>query len=102
MGKQKQLKKLKRMAKELPAETETHTQSITVTGRELLSKGIREVKQGMATALVKPGKTYILRGQVERPVDHAAKMKQAYLIGGTSAVATYLADRLATDKPTAP
>lgn len=98
MGKQKQLKKLKRMARELPQETETHTESIVATGMELMAKGIREVRQGMAVVPVKPGKTYNLRGQVDRPVNHADKMKQAYLKQGSAGVADYLKKYLPTDK----
>jgi len=98
MGKQKQLKKLKRMAAALPSETETHTESIAATGRELLAKGIKQVKMPTGMEPVKAHKTYNLRGQVDRPVDHKAKLKQAYLRGGASAVADYLRNRLPTDK----
>jgi hypothetical protein len=90
MGKQKQLKRLKRIAKQLPPEIETVQRIERVRGEEILAKGTKEIVIDGKAHRVEKSKDYTARFEVKRRVNHADKLKKAYKTGKVQAVANYV------------
>lgn len=84
MGKNKQLKKLRKAAKLLPAMTTV--QRARMQGSELIKKGINELENGSP---VRESKEYI--GNKPVPLNHYEQMKKAFMKAGTSGAANYAA-----------
>ena len=88
MGKQKQYKKLRRIAKNLPAIETGRVVAKEVTGDVLLKKGVTELKDGTP---VGAKDKYISKDIVPVNINHNRNMKKYYNKGGIKGASEYAA-----------
>ena len=88
MGKQKQYKKLRRIAKNLPVIETGRVVAKEVLGDVLLKKGVTELKDGTP---VNEKTKYISKDIVPASVNHNRNMKKYYNKGGVKGASEYAA-----------
>lgn len=87
MGKQKKLKAMRRLARELPPLDVNKNVTDKVTGSSLIAKGLKEDSSGKA---LEAKITYKGVKRVAVPVNHYNQMKHSYKTGGSKAVGDYI------------
>lgn len=85
MGKKSKLKKIRRIASQMPVINVNHIQGSAVNGSELLKRGVKEV----AGKPVENLHTYREKKAVPVPVNHNRQMKKLYNKHGVAGVRMY-------------
>lgn len=86
MGKAAKLKKIRRLASQMPVINTKGIEVSLVDGYELIAKGIKEV-DGKP---VDPKGNYKEKKKVLVPINHNKKMKKLYNMGGIAGVKMYV------------
>jgi citrate lyase synthetase len=88
MGKQSKLKRLRKLARTMPPETDYVIKVEKMTGKEIIEQDKRETLSNGEK--VNPGVIYNKRVKVPVPADHYEKMKKALKKGNVEAVRDYV------------
>lgn len=86
MGKKAKLKKIRRIASQMPVVNVAHVQGAVVNGAELLKRGVTEVEGKPVQTL----QTYREKTAVAAPVNHNRQMKKLYNKHGVAGVRMYV------------